>query len=150
MPESPFSTIRSIGLALCASLSLLAQTNSLAPGKSTQAQASSTVNYSASSGTIDIHNVAYEVTATSTPGHPHQEWVLLRKTIQSKEVIGDIGVEATVTVEAWPLGSDLRQKNCRPSTRIFSLSIAARRKSLGGRSTTWGLGVACSIPTFRW
>jgi hypothetical protein len=110
VPGSPFSTIRSIGLALCASLCVFAQTNSLAPGKSTQAQASSTVNYSASSGTIDIRNVAYEVTATSTPGHPHQEWVLLRKTIQSKEVIGDIGVEGTVTVEAWPLGTDIRQK----------------------------------------
>jgi hypothetical protein len=36
--------------------------------------------------------------------------LLLRKTIQSKEMLGDIGVEATVTLEAWRFGDNPAQK----------------------------------------
>lgn len=77
-----------------------------------QAQSSSTLNYSGSadgSRSIAIRNVSYEV-ATNVPGRPPEDFLLLRKTIQSKEVLGDIGVEATVMLEAWKLGDDLRQK----------------------------------------
>jgi len=59
---------------------------------------------------VEIRNVTYEVSATNVPGRPPDERLLLRKTIRSKEVLGDIGKEATVTLESWPLGEDPRQK----------------------------------------
>jgi hypothetical protein len=54
--------------------------------------------------TIEISNVAYEVTGTGNP------LLVLRKSTRTKEVLGDIGKDATTTVEAWPLGTDFRQK----------------------------------------
>src|SRR5713226_5033920 len=59
--------------------------------------------------TIQIQNVAYEVIDT-LPGRPADERLVLRKTSRSKYIIGDMGFEATTTVEAWPLGTDLKQK----------------------------------------
>jgi hypothetical protein len=59
---------------------------------------------------IEIHNVTYEVTSSGISGRPRNERLMLRKTMHSKEVVDDIGVEATVTLEAWPLGADVRQK----------------------------------------
>jgi len=61
------------------------------------------------SRTIAIRNVTYEI-ATNVPGWPPAQLLLLRKTVQSKEVLGDIGVDATVALEAWKLGDDPRQK----------------------------------------
>lgn len=60
--------------------------------------------------TIEIRNVSYEVSGTQVPGRPDDERLLLRNTTRSKQVLGDIGEEASVTLEAWPLGQDLRQK----------------------------------------
>lgn len=74
----------------------------------TKLQSSSSITASAQS--IEIHNVTYDVTSSGTPGRPHNERLLLRKTVHSKEIIGDIDVDAKVTMEAWPLGSDVRQK----------------------------------------
>jgi hypothetical protein len=54
--------------------------------------------------TIEISNVAYEVTGTGNP------LLVLRKSTRTKEVLGDIGKDGTTTVEAWPLGTDFRQK----------------------------------------
>ena len=48
------------------------------------------------------------------PGRKGNDRLLLRTTTQTKEAIDDIGVEGKVTVEAWPLGSDLAQKPRRP------------------------------------
>ena len=58
---------------------------------------------------IEIRNVAYQLSG----GHSrkaHRRRLLLRHTVHSKEVLGDIGQEATVTLEAWPFGHDPRQK----------------------------------------
>ena len=68
-----------------------------------QSQSPSTGNLSkASDGTktLEIHNVSFLSTNS----------LLLRKTTNSKHVLGDKGVEGTVAVEAWPLGTDPRQK----------------------------------------
>jgi hypothetical protein len=54
--------------------------------------------------TIEISNVAYEVTGTGNP------LLVLRKSTRTKEVVGDIGKDGTTTVEAWALGTDFRQK----------------------------------------
>jgi hypothetical protein len=51
--------------------------------------------------TIEITNVHYQVTAFD---------LVIRTTTKSKEVIGDMGMEATTTVEAWKVGTDLKQK----------------------------------------
>ena len=60
--------------------------------------------------TVDIQNVAYQVSSTQIPGRPKEERLLLRKTTHSKQILGDKGMEGTVTLEAWPLGADIRQK----------------------------------------
>jgi hypothetical protein len=51
--------------------------------------------------TVEITNVSYEVINSN---------MVLRKTTKSKQVIGDIGMESSTTTEAWPLGTDLKQK----------------------------------------
>jgi hypothetical protein len=96
--------LASVGL----SSALLAQ-----PAKPQHAQASSTVDYTPTAdgfGTIEIRNVSYEV-VTNVPGRPPDDRLLLRKTIRSKEVLGDVGMEANVSLEAWHLGDDLRQRS---------------------------------------
>jgi hypothetical protein len=95
-----------------APLVLLAQAKKAPQPKPLEAQSSSTLKYATDADGaqfFEIHNVAYEM-ATNIPGRPPADWLVLRKTTHSKEVIGDIGVQATVTLEAWPLGSDLKQK----------------------------------------
>jgi hypothetical protein len=73
----------------------------------------STIDFSSAadgSETVEIRNISHEVTGTQIPGRPPSESLLLRKTTHSKQVLGDIGKEATVTLEAWRLGEDPRQK----------------------------------------
>jgi len=60
--------------------------------------------------TVEITNVAYEVTSTAVPGRPQTERLLLRTTTRTREVVDEIGMEASTTVEAWPLGVDPKQK----------------------------------------
>ncbi len=60
--------------------------------------------------TVEIKNVAYEVTSTGVPGRPQNERLLLRTTTRTKQVVDEIGMEASTTVEAWPLGVDPSQK----------------------------------------
>lgn len=51
--------------------------------------------------TVEITNVSYEVIKSD---------LVLRKTTKSKQTIGDIGMEASTTTEAWKLGTDMKQK----------------------------------------
>jgi hypothetical protein len=85
------------------------------------AQSASTIDFSSAadgSETVDIRNISHEVTGTQVPGRPPGERLLLRKTTHSKQVLGDIGLEATVTLEAWRLGEDPRQKP------LYTLTVA--------------------------
>jgi rhodanese-related sulfurtransferase len=78
-----------------------------------QAQAASSIATSlAPDGAqiIDIRNVSFEVTNSHIPGRPADERLLLRKTVHSKETVGDIGMEAGVTLDAWKFGDDPRNK----------------------------------------
>lgn len=78
-----------------------------------QAQSTSIITASSSADgtqTVDLRNVSYEITGTGIPGRPSGERLLLRKTTHSKEVLGDIGVDATVTLEAWRFGDNPAQK----------------------------------------
>jgi hypothetical protein len=77
-----------------------------------QAQSSSTIAFGVKDGSeaIDIANVAYDVTGQGVPGRPLDERLVLRTTTRTKQVIDEIGMEASSTVEAWPLGVDLKSK----------------------------------------
>lgn len=109
--------------ALCALLlaaalapALLAQPAARGGAKAAPApirsQSLSSITYSAEGRDkqVEITNVAYQTSGTDVPGRPPAGRLLLRTTTHSKEVLGDKGIDATVTVEAWPLGVDLKQK----------------------------------------
>ncbi|ABF43534.1 hypothetical protein Acid345_4534 [Candidatus Koribacter versatilis Ellin345] len=77
------------------------------------AQSTSTFNYSKEtdgSENINIRNVSFEMVDLFERGKAGNQSLLLRKTTASKRTAGDIGEEATITLEAWPLGTDLKQK----------------------------------------
>jgi hypothetical protein len=78
-----------------------------------QAQSPASVAYGVNKDgqqTVEITNVAYEVTSTGVPGRPRDERLLLRTTTRTKQVVDEIGMDASTTVEAWPLGVDPKQK----------------------------------------
>src|SRR5437016_4135848 len=77
-----------------------------------RAQSTSTISLSAKGDEriVEIHNVTYQYTGTRVPGRPEEERLTLRLTTHSKDGLGDIPEPGAVTLEAWPLGVDLRQK----------------------------------------
>src|SRR5271165_1531474 len=86
-----------------------------------QSQASSSITATKNpdgSEVVEIRNVSYEVTGTAVPGLSGDERLLLRKTTHSKETLGDIGSDSTITLEAWRFGDDPRQ---RP---IYAINIS--------------------------
>jgi hypothetical protein len=96
-----------------ASTILLATGAAQEPGrKPFQWQASSSIAYRSDKGeeTVEIVNVAWQVTGTEIPGRPRNERLVLRTAARGRQVLGDIGSDATVTVEAWPMGADLQSK----------------------------------------
>jgi hypothetical protein len=68
--------------------------------------------------TVDSTNVAYDLSWSGVPGRPPDEHLVLRKTIRSRQVIEEKGIEATTTVDAWPLGIDFKQKP------LYSISLS--------------------------
>jgi len=91
------------------------------PAPPLQSQATSSITSTKQadgSEIVEIRNVTYEVTGTAIPGRPRDERLLLRKTTHSKETLGDIGSESTITLEAWRFGDDPRQKP------LYSLNIS--------------------------
>jgi hypothetical protein len=77
-----------------------------------QAQSASTISYAVAGDgeTIEIHNVAWQYTGTQVPGRPADERLLLRTTTHQKNFVGDIPEPGAMTLEAWPLGVDPKQK----------------------------------------
>ncbi len=77
-----------------------------------QTQNYSTLKYAVEDGSevVEIANISFELVGAGIPGRPPDEYLILRKSTRSREVAGDIGMEASTTVEAWPLGVDLKQK----------------------------------------
>ena len=72
---------------------------------------------SAGSPTVEIRNVTYLISGSTAPGRPAGERLMLCKTTKSKQVLGEIGLESMVTLEAWRLGDDPRNKP------MFSLAV---------------------------
>ncbi len=83
-------------------------------------QSESTLAYSIRDGqsAVEITNVGYEMTNEGIPGLPRDQRLILRKTIHTTELVGDIGMEASTTVQAWPLGIDLKQNP------LYSLTVS--------------------------
>jgi hypothetical protein len=69
--------------------------------------------------TIETSNVVYDIGWSGAPGRPRDERLVLRKTTRIKQVIDEKGIEATTTVDAWPVGTDLKQKP------LYSISLSA-------------------------
>jgi hypothetical protein len=77
--------------------------------------------------TVEITSVAYEVTSTGVPGRPQDQRLLLRTTTHTRQVLDEIGMEASTTVEAWPLGVDPKQNP------LYALKVAGLdSKTLNG------------------
>jgi len=101
-----------------------------------EAQAPSTIRYSQEDGAdvIEITNVQFELAGSAIPGRPRDEHLILRKTTKTREVIGDIGMQASSVVEAWPLGADLKDKplyvvtveGIEPKTRNDEVLVISR------------------------
>lgn len=99
-------TLHCLVVAAALAISSFAQTKPTA-----EAQSSFSYSKDKDGGeNIEIKNVSFELTDGNVPGLPAHKMLLLRKTTTSKRTLGDIGEEATITLEAWPLGTDLRQK----------------------------------------
>ena len=113
---NPRNSLAVGALVLAAAGAVFAQ----APPKPYQAKSSSTFSYGSKDGseTVEITNFAYELAGDSIPGRPPNSRLALRTTTQSTQVIGDKGVEASVTMEAWPLGVDFQRKP------LYSVKVA--------------------------
>jgi hypothetical protein len=83
-----------------------------APASPVTAQSASNFSYETKDGapTITITNVTFHAIEPYLPGHKDSKTLVLRMATRTTEVIGDIGIQGSVTVEAWPLGADLSQK----------------------------------------
>ena len=106
-----YTNIKHIGRMLLP-VSLVLVLSAQPARKPFQAQSSSTIDFSAKNDepVVEIANVAYEVAGPGIPTRPSDERLVLRKTNRSRQVLGDIGIEAKTTIEAWPLGVDLKTK----------------------------------------
>lgn len=97
----------------CAILLLIAGMGIAQTHKPFQSQSAAGVTYGVNKDgqqTVVITNVGYEATSTAVPGRPQDERLLVRTTTRTKQVVDEIGMEASTTVEAWPLGIDPKQK----------------------------------------
>jgi hypothetical protein len=83
-----------------------------APPKPLGVQSYSTYSQTEKNGqtTVEIHNVTYHVSGIGVPGRPREERLLLRTSTRSRHVLDEIGGLTTVTLEAWPLGTDPTKK----------------------------------------
>lgn len=66
-----------------------------------RSQSNSTIDFSVKADTKT------EVTGSGIPGRPLGEKMVLRKSVHTKEVVDEVGMEVSTTIEAWPLGRNL-------------------------------------------
>lgn len=101
----------SLGIGLVTALSAQ-QPQRPVEKKPFQAQSASTVAFSVKDNQeiVEITNVDYQLTGNGIPGRPRDERLMLRYTSHTKEAVDEVGMEASTTIQAWPLGVDLKQK----------------------------------------
>jgi hypothetical protein len=108
---------RAAGLCAAGALAFLLF-HSLASGQAPEppppvtAQSVSNFSYETKDGqqTITITNATFQTVEPYLPGHQDTRRLLLRTATRTTEVVDEIGMQGSVTVEAWPLGADLGQK----------------------------------------
>lgn len=88
-----------------------------AANRSAEATSSFAMHAEGGQSVVEISNVTFETTGSFIPGRPQDERLLLRISTRTREVIGDKGADASVTVEAWPLGSDMAAAPLYAATR---------------------------------
>lgn len=96
----------------CAFVLVMFAASSFAQSKPS-AEGQSTYSYSKAadgSENVSIRNISFEVAGADIPGRPNSQFLVLRKTTTTKRSVTDVGQEATIGLEAWPLGADLHQK----------------------------------------
>ena len=90
---------------------------------------------------VETTNVAWQVTGTDIPVRPKNERLVLRTTAKQAQVLGDIGTDATVTIEAWPMGADLHSKPLYSVTQTgleaHTLENALLQFSRGTEEVEW-------------
>jgi len=105
--------LRTVGIA-CGALAIAATDLARAQSSDAMAGAQGTSSFALreqdGGKAIEITNVTFETTSNYVPGRPTDERLLLRTTTRSREVVDEKGLDATVTVEAWPLGADVAAK----------------------------------------
>jgi hypothetical protein len=108
-----------------------------------QSQATSSIVYRVDKDEeiVETTNVAWQVTGTDIPGRPRNERLLLRTTARQTQTLGDIGSDAKVTVEAWPLGADLRSNPLYSVTQtgleVHTLENALLQFARGTEEVDW-------------
>lgn len=100
------------GFAAAAGIALFAATSGSAAAAGPQpatASATSSVSYGEADGvrTVTLDNATFAVTGDHLPGRADDERLVLRTRVQERYALDEKGNDAQVTVEAWPLGSDL-------------------------------------------
>lgn len=133
-PRAP--RCRSIAAGLCAvgtvtSLLFALPASAQAPAQPVTAQSTSTFAYETKDDhqIVTITNVTYHEVDPYIPGRTPPERLVLRNTTQTKEVSDDMGIEAKVTVEAWPLGTDLA-KNPRYTISLEGKDVEVMNQSV--------------------
>jgi hypothetical protein len=90
---------------------------------------------------VETTNVAWQVTGTDIPVRPKNERLVLRTIAKQTQVLGDIGTDATVTIEAWPMGADLHSKPLYSVTQTgleaHTLENALLQFSRGTEEVEW-------------
>ncbi len=79
------------------------QPPAVAPAKPLQAQSPSGFTYSTNKDgqkIIDIRNVRYGVSGEGVPGLPPEQRLLLRISTRNRQVLDEVGIRATVLLEA--------------------------------------------------
>src|SRR5450432_2341524 len=99
--------LQRIGILLVAAGAAYAQVRAMQTGSPSTVQITTDKDGTKS---VEIQNVSYQVSWSGLPGRPKDQRLLLRKMTHSKEIIGEKGMESTVTLEAWPFGTDTKFK----------------------------------------
>ena len=90
---------------------------------------------------VEIRNVVYELSGPGIPGRPQNDFLVLRKTTRTRQVVDEIGIEGTTTVEAWPLGVDPKEKPLYsvtvPGTNAITMNSAVIVISRGLEEVDW-------------
>jgi hypothetical protein len=102
-----------------------------APAKPGAAQATSTFSYDVvdDQQIIAITNVTYQALDPYFPDRKQSQRLVLRTTTRTKSVIDEIGIEGSVTVDAWPLGTGLDRPPLY-SVKQEGVSVAVMNQSI--------------------